>query len=164
LFALPGPLVALVATIAAVAHGARWWLWQPWLTRRLPLVWILHASYLWIVASLVLRAFTALDLLAPSLATHALTVGGIGGLTLGMMTRTARGHTGYPLVAGKIEVTAYALIQAAAVVRVLLPLAVPARYVDAVVLSAALWAGAFALYALKFGPMLWRPRIDGKPG
>jgi predicted alpha/beta-hydrolase family hydrolase len=39
----------------------------------------------------------------PSLAVHALTVGAGGGLIIGMMTRTARGHTGRPLQADGFE-------------------------------------------------------------
>ncbi len=55
------------------------------------MVWILHASYAWIVVYLALRALAAMDLVPSSLATHALTVGAIGGLTIGMMTeRRAR--------------------------------------------------------------------------
>ena len=63
------------------------------------------------------------DLVAAPLATHALTVGAIGGLTLGMMTRTARGHTGRPLHADGWEIAAYASVTAAAMTRVLVPLA-----------------------------------------
>ena len=44
--------------------------------------------------------------------TQALTVGAIGGLTLGTMTRTARGHTRRPLVADGFEMTAFLLISA----------------------------------------------------
>ena len=34
------------ALAAAIAHLARWSLWQPWTTSRAPLVWVLHAAYL----------------------------------------------------------------------------------------------------------------------
>src|SRR5271157_2818840 len=37
-------------------------------------------------------------------AVHALTVGAIGGMTIGMMTRTARAHTGRPLSADGFEI------------------------------------------------------------
>ena len=47
-------------------------------------------------------------------ALHALGVGASGGLVLAMMTRTARGHTGRPLQAGRTEVWAYGLILLAA--------------------------------------------------
>lgn len=73
-----------------VAHGARLALWQPWLTIRRPILWILHVSYAWIAVYLALRVLAAMELVPISLATHALTVGAIGGLTVGMMTRTAQ--------------------------------------------------------------------------
>ena len=48
--------LALLALVAAAAHGVRWWLWQPWRTRRVPLVWVLHLAYAWVPAHLLLRA------------------------------------------------------------------------------------------------------------
>ena len=94
-----------VALLAAVFHAVRLALWSPWTTRTRPILWILHVSYAWIVVHLALRGLAGIDLLAPGLATHALTVGAIGGLTLGMMTRTSRGHTARPLnVGGKPSV------------------------------------------------------------
>jgi uncharacterized protein involved in response to NO len=44
------------------------------------------------------------------------------------------------------------------------PLLMPAWNVGAVLLSAALWSAGFALYALRYAPVLVRPRLDGKPG
>ena len=85
-------------------------------------------------------------------------------MTLGMMTRTARGHTARPLVASPMETTAYVLIQAAAATRVFAPLAAPVLYVWSVVLSAVLWSAAFTLFVAAFYPVLTQPRLDGKPG
>jgi uncharacterized protein involved in response to NO len=104
------------------------------------------------------------DLVAAPLATHALTVGAIGGLTLGMMTRTARGHTGRPLHADGWEIAAYASVTAAAMTRVLVPLALPSLYNAVIVASAVLWSAAYAIYAVRYWPVLTRPRLDGKPG
>ena len=101
---------------------------------------------------------------AASLATHALTIGTIGGLTLGMMTRTARGHTARPLKVGPWEVAAYVLVHLAAAVRVFLPFLFPQAYVALIVLSAALWSAAFAVFTLAYIPILTRPRLDGQPG
>jgi uncharacterized protein involved in response to NO len=98
------------------------------------------------------------------LATHALTVGAIGGITLGMMTRTARGHTARPLIAGRAEVGAYALVHLSAFVRVLLPLALPSAYLTTVGVSAILWGLAFLVFTIAYVPILFRPRLDGKPG
>ena len=155
---------AVIALGAALAHGARLALWAPWSTRSRPILWILHLSYAWIAVHLLLRALAGFDLVAHSLATHALTVGAIGGLTLGMMTRTARGHTGRPLQVGRLEIAAYVLVQLAAFARALLPIALPGAYVALIEVSAALWCGAFALYLVVYLPILTRPRLDGKPG
>lgn len=161
---LGGLPLAVLALLAAVAHGARWWLWQPWRTRAVPLVWVLHLAYAWVPVHLLLRAAAAFGWLLPSLATHALTVGAFGGLIIGMMTRTARGHTGRPLKADRWEVACYALVAAAAVVRVGLPLLAPAQTVHAALASALLWSAGFGLYAVRYWPVLSRPRIDGRPG
>lgn len=161
---LQGGWLAALAGACALAHLVRWLLWQPWKTWRAPLVWVLHAAYLWIVVHLALRALAALAWAAPSIATHALTVGAAGGLIIGMMTRTARGHTGRPLRASRADRACYLLVSAAALVRVLVPWAVPAWTMPAVLASAALWSGGFALYAVCYWPVLTRARLDGQPG
>ncbi|GIK86645.1 MAG: hypothetical protein BroJett026_21260 [Betaproteobacteria bacterium] len=164
LAAAPAAAVGAVAALAAAAHALRLALWQPWRTLRTPLVWVLHAAYAWIVVHLALRAGGAFGLPAGTLATHALTIGVIGGMTIGMMTRTARGHTGRPLVADGYEVACYVLVLVAALVRVFGPTIVPAHYVATVVVAGACWSLAFALYVVRYWPVLSRPRLDGKPG
>jgi uncharacterized protein involved in response to NO len=160
----PAAAVAAIALATALAHGARLWLWDPWATRGKPIVWILHAAYGWIVAYLLLRGLAAAGLVAPALAIHALTVGAIGGLTIGMMTRTARGHTGRPLVADRFEVACYGLVQLAALVRVGGALLLPSAYLATVAVSGALWSAAFATYFVRYWPVLTRARVDGRPG
>jgi len=157
-------VVAAIALIAAIAHGARLALWRSWRTLATPLVWILHAAYAWIVVHLALRALSAADWLGESFAIHALTVGAIGGLTLGMMTRTARGHTARPLAADGYELTCFLLVQAAAAVRVFGDMASSSLYLPSIQVSGVLWAAAFGLYAVRYWPVLTRPRLDGKPG
>jgi uncharacterized protein involved in response to NO len=164
LLQLHSGFMAAIALVAAIAHGVRLYLWRPWRTRAVPLVWILHAAYAWIVAHLALRAFAGLEWVSESHAIHALTVGAIGGLTLGMMTRTARGHTARPLVADGFELTCFLLVQAAAVVRVFGGLVSPGFYLPSVQLAGLLWAAAFGIYAVRYWPILSSPRLDGKPG
>jgi uncharacterized protein involved in response to NO len=153
-----------VAAASALAHFARWLLWQPWRTLRAPLVWVLHLAYLWIPVHLAMRAAAAAGWLASSAAVHALTVGAIGGMVIGMMTRTARGHTARPLRADRRDVACYALVAAAALVRVMLPLAAPSLTLQAILCSGLLWSAGFALYAVCYWNVLLRPRLDGKPG
>jgi uncharacterized protein involved in response to NO len=157
------PLV-VVLLAGAAAHALRLALWKPWRTVGTPLVWVLHAAYAWIPLHLALRSAAELGWVAPSIATHALTAGAIGGLVIGMMTRTARGHTARPLRADRFDVACYALVLSAAAVRVGVPLVAPAWWVQAVVASAVLWSAGFGLYAVTYGPWLCRPRLDGKPG
>lgn len=156
--------VTAVLVVACFAHALRLALWKPWRAGKAPIVWSLHVAYAWIVIHLALRVSSGVDLASPALATHALTIGGIGGMTLAMMTRTARGHTGRPLRADGWDVASYALVFVAAVVRVFGPMLVPRHYLATIGLSATLWSLAFAIYAWRYAPALASQRMDGKPG
>ncbi len=151
--------------VAAVAHGVRLALWSPVSTRSEPLLWILPLSYGWIPAALALRAaamvFDAVDIVA---SVHALGLGAMGGLMLAMMTRTALGHTGRPLTAGPAEILAFLLIHAAALLRIVPGMLWPSAYWAGLGLSTACWSAAFMLYLVRYGPILTRPRVDGRPG
>ena len=160
----PPGVVGAIALVVAAVHAARLYLWQPWRTFGTPIVWVLHVAYAWIVVHLVLRGLAALGLPGELLAIHALTIGAIGGMTIGMMTRTARGHTGRPLVADRFEVTCYVLVALAAAIRVFGGMLLPGAYVATVIVSGLCWSAAFALYAVRYWPVLVRPRLDGKPG
>ena len=160
-----GPTItAWTALAVAAVHAVRLWLWQPWRTLRTPLVWVLHLAYAWIVVHLVLRGLAAAGVVGEVFAVHALTVGAIGGLTIGMMTRTARGHTGRPLVADRFEVACYALVALAAAIRVFAGMGLPDDYLATLVASGACWSAAFAIYTVRYWPILSRKRLDGKPG
>src|SRR3546814_7729072 len=45
--------------LAALLHGLRFVGWKFWLTRRIPLLWSLHAGYAWLVVGLILKALAA---------------------------------------------------------------------------------------------------------
>ena len=157
-------IIGTVAAAAAIVHAARLALWRPWQTRQAPILWILHCAYAWLVVALTMRALASWELAPPSLAVHALTVGGIGGLTLGMMTRTSLGHTGRALHAGRVEIFCYTAIQFAAIARVFVPLAFPSMYLPGLTVSGLLWSAAFGVFTVYYWPVLTRPRLDGKPG
>jgi uncharacterized protein involved in response to NO len=159
-----GPWGGAVALIAAALQFVRTGGWNPWATRVNPLLWVLHVSHLWIPVGLLLLAAAQWALLPRSAGIHALAIGSTGGLIIGMITRTALGHTGRMLVAGPVETTAYVLVQLAAVVRVLTVAAIPAAATGGVHLAATAWGAAFALYVWRYLPFLTRARTDGKPG
>jgi uncharacterized protein involved in response to NO len=163
--AVPSTIASgFAALAAAVLLIARALPWKPWATRKVPMLWVLHTGHAWIAVSLFLRAAMDFGLDLPaSTADHAFTLGGIGVLTLGMMARTARGHTGRPIEATRLMTAAFAIVNLAAVLRVFGPIAAPEA--PAVIgTSAILWALAFLLYLVEYAPILVDARIDGRPG
>jgi uncharacterized protein involved in response to NO len=157
-------LAALAAAIAAAVHGLRLYGWH---TRKLwsvPLLWVLHLGYAWIVVGFALVALSALGWVAASTAIHAFTAGAIGTLTLGMMSRVSLGHTGRMLEPASVVSVAFGLIVAAAVVRVGGPLIFTGGDDWAILLSGLLWMLAFALFIVVYAPFLIQPRQDGKEG
>jgi uncharacterized protein involved in response to NO len=163
-FAPPGPVTLLAFAVAAALHLRRQWQWQPMVTRGRPILWILHAAYAWIAVGFALLALAQNGWVSVSAGVHALAIGATGGLIIGMITRTARGHTGRPLQVSRVEVAAYLLVAGAAVARVVLPLLAPQHLVIWLITAAAAWGLAFALYLFVFAPWLVAPRLDGKDG
>jgi uncharacterized protein involved in response to NO len=160
----PGPAAAATFAAAAALHGLRLWHWQPLRTRARPILWVLHAAYGWLPIGFALLALAMAGLIGVSVGVHALAVGATGGLIIGMITRTARGHTGRPMRASRPEVLAYLLVTAAAVVRVLLPLVAPQHRVVSLVGAAFAWSAAFGIYLFVYAPWLVTTRLDGKDG
>ncbi len=159
----PGPLTAALAITAGSSLAVRLLGWQPHRTLRVPLLWIMHLSYAWIPAGFFLLALAALQLVSASAAFHALAVGSMAGLIMGMITRTTLGHTGRPLLAGKMETAMFVLIQLGAFARVAAAL-MPGFYKMGIMLAGTAWSAAFLLYLVVYAPYLMRPRIDGKEG
>lgn len=162
--AAPSAYTAIALGSAALFHAQRLWRWQPLRTRGRPILWVLHAAYAWLPIGLMLLAMAQIGAMSVSAGIHALAVGATGGLIIGMVTRTARGHTGRPLQVSRLEVAAYVLVAGAAVARVLLPLLAPQHLVIWLVAAAAAWGLAFALYLFVFAPWLLATRLDGKDG
>jgi uncharacterized protein involved in response to NO len=160
----PSPITAVAFLAAAALQVARQWHWHPTVTRGKPILWILHVSYAWLALGFVLLALAQVGWINGTLGLHALAVGATGGLIIGMITRTARGHTGRPLKVGAAEVVAYSLMLAAAVSRVLLPLVAPQWTSQWVIVAAVAWSAAFVVYLGVYAPWLLRVRADGKDG
>ena len=162
---LPNSMLAGgLAALAAVSNGIRL---IGWYTNRfwsVPLLWVLHLGYAWVVAGFCLKALAAIGLISPQFTVHAFSVGGIGVLTLGMMARVSLGHTGQPLTAVTPVAVAFVLINLAAVLRGILPIIFPHWLPQLVALSGSLWVAAFSLFLLIYAPILTQPRIDGQPG
>lgn len=139
----------------------------PWGTRhalRQPLLWVLHLGHASVGLGLVLRGLAPWWGLTPSAALHAVTVGGIGLLTLGMMSRVALGHTGRPIRVGPVVAGTFVALALAVVARVVVPWWWPEATLDGLWAAALLWAAGFAVYSALYLPVLVAPRVDGRPG
>ena len=164
LFAISGTFLALTAVFAGTVNIARiagWYVRRIWYV---PLLWILYAGYGWIILGFILTALSAYAWVPPSLALHAFTLGGIGVLTLGMMARVSLGHTGRALRVSNAIAIAFILINLAALLRVLLPIALPHWYNILIYVSTLSWLVAFSLFMFVYAPILTSPRIDGQEG
>jgi len=149
--------LALVQTMRLVGwHDHRVW--------RVPILAVLYAGYIWLILGLLLDGLADLGYLAPFPALHALTVGAIGGFTLGMMARVSLGHTGRAIRSSVLTNLAFVLLNAAAFFRVFISLLYPAGYPTWILLSGALWILAFAVFLKVYVPILIAPRADGRPG
>ena len=163
-FGAPAGVTGALCALAAVLHAVRLALWKPQVTLTRPILWILHGAYAWLPVGFALLAAAQGGWVPLSLAVHAFAVGTVGGLIIGMITRTARGHTGRPLKASGGEVVAYALVLVAAIVRVGVPALWPSSTAAALAWAAGLWGLAFLIYLLIYAPWLLRTRLDGKDG
>jgi uncharacterized protein involved in response to NO len=135
-------------------HLARQLRWQPHRTLREPLLFVLHAAYLFVPAGALAMG---LDLVAGpaghAAAQHLWMTGAIGAMTLAVMTRASLGHTGRALTATTATVAIYLCIFGAAILRF-----AAAAHVSLSHLSGLLWIAAFTGFVAAYGPALLRPR------
>ena len=160
-----GYFMAVAAGVAGLLVLGRSVHWGSRKTLSKPILWILHLGHAWIWLGLFFKAASAAGMpIQSSVATHALTAGAIGTLTLGMMARVTLGHTGRPLQVPPVLTVAFVAITASAVLRVFGPWLRADLTRTALISSATLWSLAFALYVLSNARYLTTPRPDGKPG
>lgn len=193
-YAMYRPTVALWLMLAAcLAHAAlettdlRAWLWLAdgtlavltgWLAlrwydrgiHRVRLLAMLHYGFPWVVLACTLYAIDSLGLLMAAqwdlglAPVHALGIGFFASMLLAMATRVSLGHSGRKLEADGLSWTAFWLLQATALARLLPDLFSALDRPTWIILSAASWLAAFVPWALRYGPFYWRARVDGKAG
>lgn len=146
------PLYLLVA----VLHGVRLVRWHVPGLWRVPLLWSLYLAYGWLwVAALGMAAWHLGLLAQESLASHALAVGGVGGMILAMIARVSLGHTGRALKPARAMSLAFIAVNVAAVCRIAwVPFSTTGLWV-----SGALWGAAFALFIVQYAAILIGPRV-----
>ncbi len=151
--------------IAGICQTTRWLRWKPWITLGVPLLWSIHISIKFICFGLIVLGLSYLIPEIPSNhAWHLLTIGGMGGLILAMISRVSLGHTGRPLTPPRTMILAFALINLAALIRVFGPWGLPEKTLLFIDISGGFWVMAFIIFILNYGPMLMSARKDGRPG
>jgi uncharacterized protein involved in response to NO len=118
-----------------------------------------------VAAGLLLVGASDLGAAVPATAgLHALTAGAMGSTILAVITRVGLGHTGRPLELPRGVVWSYVLVHAAAVARVAAPFVAGDGHRALLAASGLAWAAAFAIFAIRYAPILTTPRPDGRPG
>lgn len=153
---LPGAAIT-AAGFAAAALANLWRLarWRGSATGAEPLLLVLHLAFAWIPLAFALFALSILlpDLVSAQQAFHALGAGGIGLMTLAVMTRASLGHSGRALTADSATTAAYILVLLGAAARVAADwTAAPTAVLH---LGATLWTLGFLVFVLRFAPMLF---------
>jgi uncharacterized protein involved in response to NO len=164
IFAPANPVTAIACLFTGVIQFALLWGWRPFATFAKPIVLVLHAAYFWIPLGFILLGLSALGLVTIYIPVHAFGIGATAGLIIGMITRTAMGHTGRQLIAGAIEILSYSLVQATAIFWMLAHLLNGTWFHSTIGWAGVFWCTAFLLYLYKYIPWLTSPRVDGQPG
>jgi uncharacterized protein involved in response to NO len=157
---LPGwRLSGLLLVIAGVAQAARLARWAGERTWREPIVLILHVGYGFVPLGALILGASILwpDTVPPSGALHAWTTGAIGVMTLAVMTRATRGHTGRAIVSTPATTLIYCAIIVAALARIIAPILKNAS-MEVLIVAAIAWIVAFGAFTLAYGPMLVRKK------
>lgn len=160
----PGSIVLVLSIVGATAHISRMRCWGTFTTRRHPLLWILHLSFIWMGIGILLLGISAWSKSSPSGAFHVLSVSAIASLIVGMMARTTRGHTGQKMTSSRAEAAAFFSIQLAGLFRLWANFCSIELRTSMLTLSGLLWCLTFSIFLSKFGISMFHPRIDGREG
>ena len=166
LLIVAGQDVLLSVVLAAVSLIAlwQWFAWKPAAVLHKPLLWILYLGYLFMALGLLYAAFVYSGLAAgawarPAIHAHIIGIGGFCVLIIGMLTRTALGHLGYPIALDRSMLLSYYLLLACFALRLaaLWPSDFSLMFLH---MATTCWIAVFALYLWRFLPRLIRPRAD----
>ena len=156
---------AITAVALTVLHSVRLTGWYDVRIWKKPLVWVLVVAYASIIAGFALKALAIYAGISPFISVHAFTVGGVGLLTIGMMSRVSLGHTGRNVFdPPAIVFWIFLILLLAAIVRVVLPLFSMELYSYWIGISQLLWMIAFILFVVVYAPMFVSARVDGRDG
>ena len=157
------PIVSsLFALLLFVVHAIRLYDWTALSMWRKSLVWVLYVSYLFIVLGFAAKASSLLGFyIAPTIGLHLFAIGGIGLITIGMMSRVALGHTGRDIhQPSRWLIPLFLCIITATILRVFLPIYAMQHYSLWMTLSKVFWIIGFTGFIIIYSPFLLSVRAD----
>ena len=151
-------LTAAALGLAGVLALVQLFSWKPLAVRANALLWILYVGYAGIGIGLLLAALQYAGVEVPRvLPVHTIAMAGFSVLIIGMVTRTALGHTGRALATDSTIRASYWLMLIAVALRLASIANTPAT-TTLLYLAGATWIASLALYLWQFTPILIRPR------
>ena len=153
---------AVLLTLVHTLRLAGWYTSKIWSKS---LVWILVVAYASFILGFALKALSITSGISPFLSVHAYTVGGIGMLTIGMMSRVSLGHTGRSVFEPPaIVFWSFVALLLGVIFRVVFPLFNMDLYIYWIGMSQVFWMISFAIFVYAYAPMLLSARVDGRDG
>ncbi len=158
-------LTALFAWQLFALNGYRLFNWHTAGIWRVPLLWSLYLSAWFINAGFFFYGIQALYSSLSILTLHIFTIGGIGLMTLSMMSRVALGHTGRDVSKpSRLIGLAFAGLVVSVLFRTVVPMFASQVYMSWMLVAAILWILSFAIFVVIYTPILLKPRADGAFG
>jgi uncharacterized protein involved in response to NO len=150
-------LTGAAALACLLLYGWRSARWQGWRVADVPLLLPMHLGFAWLLLAFALKAGADLTGALPETAwLHAFTIGSLGLMMLGLMTRVSQRHTGRPLAMPPAMMLACAAMFLAATLRVAAGVGAGRT---AISFATLLWAGAFVIYLGCYARVLLAPSL-----
>jgi uncharacterized protein involved in response to NO len=133
-----------------------------------PLLRVLYLGFAWLPVAFVLYALQSgwyaltHEFVLGRAPAHALFIGYFGSLLVAMVTRVTQGHSGRPLVLGRVAAAAFVIVQVTAIVRIAAEVNADALAWQAA--AALAWLVAFLPWVARSTWIYLTPRADGQPG
>lgn len=154
---------AIIGGICGLANFYRLIRWHGWLTKKEPLVWVLHLGFLFIPLGFIALTLSTFDILHGGRAPvqHLWMAGGIGLMTIAVMTRASLGHAGRPLTVSWPVVLVYFSLFCSVILRVIAGIA--DNDLTMLNISGTLWILAFIGFVVLYWNILTKPRQPRTP-
>ena len=148
-------LSGVLMLFAGGLHFIRLMRWRGLQTGSEPLLWVLHLAYGFLVLGMLAMAVCSFapEKFSPATAQHIWMAGALGLMTLAVMTRASLGHTGRALTAGTGTLLIYLCLILSVLSRVSVNI-LPFEQDQTYVFSTLCWIGAYAGFAVFYGPAL----------